>query len=91
MEGSFFEKKLEAMSKNFSFKSLAAEDRDYLILMLNEVKNATRCPKTFVDFEDKYPNAKKYQFFLGQAPEGSTSYGSHLLNGLKYYLTWEHD
>lgn len=90
MEGTFFEKKFAGMCKNFQFTSLDKCDREYLVSMFNKVKNTQTCPKTMKSFLALYPNARNFRFFQGDKPEG-TSYGSHLLNGVKYYLVWDHD
>jgi hypothetical protein len=91
MEGTFFEKKVESMCKNFAFKDLPEYDQEYLVSMLNSIRSSDTCPKTFEPFDIKYPNARRFQFYVNAAPDGITSYGSHLLAGKKYFLVWEHD
>ena len=91
MEGTYFEKKFSDMCKNFKFTELEEYDQEYLITMFNQIKSAINCPKTSEPFEKKYPNARKFKLYKDKAPEDSTNYGSHLLNGVKYYLVWDHD
>jgi hypothetical protein len=91
MEGTFFEKKVENMCKNFSYKDLPDYDQEYLVSMLNSIRATHTCPKTFEPFEVKYPNARKFQLYVDNPPEGSTYYASHLLAGKKYFLVWDHD
>lgn len=90
MEGTYFEKKFTKICKNFDFKSLERSEKDYLVDMYNQVRSTQTCPKTLKSFEAMYPNATNYRFFSGEKPEG-TSYGSHLINGVKYFLVWDHD
>lgn len=90
MEGTYFEKKLADKCKNFQFISLEKCDKEYLVTMFNQIKSTQTCPKTMMSFDHNYPNARNFRFYRGEKPEG-TSYGSHLLNGVKYYLAWDHD
>mgnify|MGYP003672889902 FL=1 len=90
MEGTYFEKKFAKICKNFKFESLDKPDKEYLVDMYNQLKGAQTCPKTLKPFESLYPNSRNFCFYSGDRPEG-TSYGSHLLNGTKYHIVWDHD
>jgi len=90
VEESFFEKKIIRMCQGFSFRALDKCDQDYLISMFNQIKNTESCPKGGGSFNKSYPNARNFRFTLkDQTSETSCSYGSHLLNQVKYFLTWD--
>lgn len=90
VEESFFEKKIIRMCQGFSFRALDKCDQDYLISMFNQIKNTESCPRRGGSFNKSYPNARNFRFTLkDQTSETSCSYGSHLLNQVKYFLTWD--
>lgn len=90
VEESFFEKKIIRMCQGFSFRNLEKRDQDYLISMFNQIKNTESCPKRGGSFSKQYPSARNFRFTLKDQTDDTTcSYGSHLLNGVKYFLTWD--
>jgi hypothetical protein len=90
-----FERKMERICKNFKFSSLSEEDKEYLVGMFNQVSLTLSNPKNGKPFELEYPNRRNYRFYVDKLPKTynssvSGNYGSHLLNGTKYYIAWDY-
>ena len=84
----------------FNFKKLPSHDQEYLRTMFYETTLNRSVKHSGINFDNYYRLSNNFSLFddksameryMGEFITPWSNYGSHLLNGKKYYLAWTHE